>query len=188
MKCERGKCFECIRENTEYEWAYKCSTEELSKFYKVKFDRHTHKKIVTSEFKSEEHKERLLDLIEDVFADSLDLFDSLGMRMKRADAVVIGDSVARLFLFVSPRSPKLISKYHLESLLPVIRRASIQSLSAHTLTYMLDGNLHSRDKRFPRCWMNMTMERAERNDGNRPRVRNIRRNYQVDNRVVRRTK
>jgi hypothetical protein len=123
--------------------------------------------VVSNEIKSDEDYDYLIALIEDVMADSEERYELLHTKLSKQDAEVIGDSIARLYLFLISRHRNLISKSRLVKLLPVIRRASYKSIPAQTLKYMFDGG--DCNMRLPECWINMTMGRTNKNDGNRKR-------------------
>jgi len=119
----------------------------------------------------DEDYDYLIALIEDVMADSEERFESLRTKLSKQDAEVIGDSIARLYLFLISRHRNLISKSRLVKLLPVIHRASYKSIPAQTLKYMLDGG--DCNMRLPECWINMAMGRTDKNDGSRKQHRII---------------
>jgi hypothetical protein len=173
MKCGFDKCFMCIREGTDLSWSYECNDDVLSGFYKKSFDKHARKMIVGKEIKDSESMEELKSLIDEVMTSSRQRFEELGTKMSQREAEVIGDSLARLYIFLMIRD-RIISMNDLRPLAPVIRRATKRSHPASALAYMLDGIGLKRP--FPKCWLNLVSGRSEENNGNGSgnKTRNVR--------------
>lgn len=177
MKCGYGKCFECIREDTEFDWSHECRSTILASLYRRKYDKKAQKLIVSTDVKDVESKEYLDSLVHEAMHDTKDLFQQFGSKLKQSDVEVLGDSIARLGIFLFPRYTFRGSyRVDLQIILPVVRRASRRSIPASTFAYMISGVGLKRS--LPRCWMNMTAGRSQENDlddTGRITYRNVRR-------------
>jgi hypothetical protein len=124
---------------------------------------------------NEEDVEYLTGLIDEALSTSLARYEEMKTRLPQSEAEVIGDSLAKLYLFLMVRDRHLLPFDSLRPLLPVFRRASKRSHSASAIAYMITGS--GLNKPLPPCWVNLMSGRAEENesDGAIRRQGNVRR-------------